>query len=511
MMRHLKKTNHKWETVFKDDERFVREWLLKEGQIPKIGIFVVTYNAVNTLAQTLKRIPSIIFDIVEEIFVFDDASTDDTYLLAEGFKQVYGIDKMTVRMHAQNLGYGGNQKIGYLYAIEKNLDYVILLHGDGQYVPEALPSLIRPILEKKAEVVFGSRMLIRREARKGGMPLYKFIGNKVLSAYQNFMLGSSLSEFHSGYRLYSVELLKKIPFTLNSNDFHFDTEIVAQIHELGKRIYEIPIPTYYGDEISYVGAVKYAWNVFITMIQYKLHQWGVKVDIKFKISDSNSVYTLKDHPLSSHMQIIDLVPYGKKVLDIGCGRGFLLPFLLKKGCEVFGIDISASRIVSEGFAAYHQLDLEKKQRIPYQDESFDVIILADFIEHIKNLDSIFSELKRLLKSDGIIIVSTGNIALWFYRILLLFGVFPYGKRGILDETHVHLYTLSTLFQLMHQAGFKILKCKATPLPFELVLNNRFGRSLTYLYYGLARTWKRLFAYQFILLCEKDDFIRTAKN
>jgi glycosyltransferase involved in cell wall biosynthesis/ubiquinone/menaquinone biosynthesis C-methylase UbiE len=493
----------KWEAIFKEDERFTREWAQKSNPIPKIGIFVVTYNAVNTLVQTLKRIPPIILDIVEEIFVFDDASRDDTYLLAEGFKKVYGIDKMTVKLHSRNLGYGGNQKAGYLYAIEKGLDYVILLHGDGQYAPEALPSLMRPILERQTEVVFGSRMLIPGEARKGGMPLYKFIGNKILSAYQNFMLGSNLSEFHSGYRLYSVKLLKRIPFTLDSNDFHFDTEIITQIHEMGVRIQEVPIPTYYGDEISNVRAIKYGWDILRTMVDYKLHQWGLKEDIRFKIVDVAPAYQLKDHPLSSHMQIAGLVPPDRKVLDIGCGKGVLLPFLLKKGCKVSGIDVLASKNIDKRFSAYRQFNLEQKPHIPYPAGSFDLIILADFIEHIRNPEAILNEARRVLKSDGIVIVSSGNIALWLYRILLLFGNFPYGRRGVLDETHVHLYTLPNICQLMRRNGFRILKRKGTPIPFELAFNNRFGRLLTYFYYVFARFWKRLFAYQFILVCEKE--------
>jgi methionine biosynthesis protein MetW len=499
---HAKAMNSTWEVVFKEDEMFLRDWVSKGQPIPKIGIFVVTYNAVSTLVKTLKRIPSIILDIIEEVFVFDDASSDDTYLLAEGFKKVYGLDKMTVRLHSCNLGYGGNQKTGYRYAIDRGLDYVVLLHGDGQYAPEALPSLIRPILEQKAKVVFGSRMLIGRGARQGGMPLYKFIGNKVLSAYQNFMLDSSLSEFHSGYRLYSVELLKKIPITLDSNDFHFDTEIIAQIHEVGELIREIPIPTYYGDEISHVNAIKYAWNIFRTMIDYKLHQWGLKEDIRFKIANALPEYKLKTHPLSSHMQIVNLVPYESKVLDVGCGRGLLLPFLLRKKCEVVGIDFLAPRSVDQGFSTYHQLNIEEKPHIPYPDNSFDVIILADFIEHIRNTDALLNEVRRTLKPEGRVIISSGNIALWLYRILLLFGSFPYTRKGILDETHVHLYTLYNLCQLMRRAGFKIIRKKATPIPFELALNNRIGQILTYLYYGLAKFWKRLFAYQFILVCKK---------
>jgi glycosyltransferase involved in cell wall biosynthesis/ubiquinone/menaquinone biosynthesis C-methylase UbiE len=503
--------NSSWEVIFKENERFVEKWIQEKRSIPKIGIFVVTYNAVNTLAQTLKRIPSTILDIVEEIFVFDDASRDDTYLLAEGFKKVYGIDKMTVRLHSRNLGYGGNQKAGYLYAIERGLDYIILLHGDGQYAPEALPSLIRPILEKKAEVIFGSRMLIQGGARQGRMPLYKFIGNKILSAYQNIMLGSNLSEFHSGYRLYGVKLLRKIPFTLNSNDFHFDTEIIAQIHELGEQIREVPIPTYYGDEISYVSAIKYAWNVFRTMIDYKFHQWGLKEDSRFKIADTTPVYQLKSHPLSSHMQIVSLVPYERRVLDVKCGKDLLLPLLLRKKCEVVGIDILNPESVGKEFSAYHRLDLGQKPHIPYSDESFDVIILADIIEHIRNIDPLLNEIRRVLKPDGTAIISSGNIALWLYRIFLLFGSFPYARKGILDETHLHLYTLATLCQLTRRAGFKIIKKKATPIPFELIFKNRFGYLFTYFYYGVARLWKRLFAYQFILLCEKERLLDEVKE
>jgi methionine biosynthesis protein MetW len=507
MMKFLNRDMHySWDAHFKEDEKFLRDWVQKGNDIPKIGVFVVTYNAVNTLAQTLKRIPSIIFDIVEEIFVFDDASKDDTRLLAEGFKKVYNINKMIVRVHPRNLGYGGNQKAGYAYAIERELDYVVLLHGDGQYAPEALPSLIRPILERQTNVIFGSRMLISGEARQGGMPLYKFIGNKILSTYQNLMLGSTLSEFHSGYRLYNVELLKKIPFKLASDDFHFDTEIILQVHEWGEQIQEVPIPTYYGNEISYVSAVKYAWNIFKTMVDYKLHQWGLKEDIRFKIINANPVYQLKNHPLSSHMQIVSLVPYERSVLDIGCGKGLLLPFLLRKRCEVVGIDVLTPESVDKGFFAYHQLDLEQKPRIPYPDESFDVIILADFIEHIKNQDAILNEVRRTLKSEGRVIISTGNIALWLYRILLLFGNFPYGRQGILDETHVHLYTLSTFCQLMRRAGFKILKKKVTSIPFELIIKNKLGEIMNYAYYILAKLWKRFFAYQFILVCRKEELI-----
>jgi hypothetical protein len=137
--------------------------------------------------------------------------------------------------------------------------------------------------------------------------------------------------------------------------------------------------------------------------------------------------------------------------------------------------------------------------------------MADFIEHIKRPEQILNEIRRVLKSEGRVIISSGNIALWLYRIFLLLGCFPYAKKGILDETHVHLYTLSTLSQRIRKAGFKILKRRSTPIPFELILDNRLGKFVTYLYYGLVLVWKRLFAYQFLLICGKESITERERE
>src|SRR5205814_3453044 len=133
---------------------------------------------------------------------------------------------ITVLRNEYNQGYGGNQKVGYAYAIAEGFDFVAMVHGDGQYAPEELPNLLAPLRAGDADAVFGSRMMHRLGALKGGMPLYKFIGNRILSTAQNALLQTRLSEFHSGYRIYSVRTLAGIPFDLNSNDFHFDTEII---------------------------------------------------------------------------------------------------------------------------------------------------------------------------------------------------------------------------------------------------------------------------------------------
>ena len=235
---------------------------------PRIGIFIIAYNAVNHLIKTISRIPAEVYDQVEEIFVIDDCSKDNTYYAALGYKHEFGIDKLTIHRNETNQGYGGNQKVGYRYAIDRGLDIVALVHGDGQYAPEALPILLEPLVKGEADMVFGSRMSKRGDALKGGMPYYKFLGNRILTYCQNKMSGLDLSEYHSGYRLYSTAALKKVPFEAFTNTWHFDTQIILSFAERGFKIAERPIPTYYGDEICHVNGIPYAVHCLTTSYQF---------------------------------------------------------------------------------------------------------------------------------------------------------------------------------------------------------------------------------------------------
>src|SRR5438128_12233751 len=240
----------------------------------RIGILVVAYNAASTLAKVLDRIPRDFVPHIERVLVADDASQDSTYLVGVGYQQTTSDLPLTVIRHPENLGYGGNQKAGYRWAIEHDLDIVVLLHGDGQYAPENLPQIVDPLELDKCDAVFGSRMMEPGAARRGGMPLYKFVGNKVLTRLENAMVGTDLSEWHSGYRAYSVAALREIPFEGNSDDFDFDTQIIVQLHEAGKRIEEVPIPTFYGDEISRVNGLRYARDISLHTVRYRAHKMG---------------------------------------------------------------------------------------------------------------------------------------------------------------------------------------------------------------------------------------------
>ncbi|HRV70232.1 MAG TPA: glycosyltransferase family 2 protein, partial [Marmoricola sp.] len=237
---------------------------------PRIAVLVVAYNASTTLEETLERIPDGFRDRIAEIIVADDASDDDTFEKGAKWRDRNPHINTTVVRHVENRGYGGNQKAGYQVAIDKGFDVIVLLHADGQYAPECIEKLVEPILQGHADAVFGSRMMEPGAARRGGMPLYKYVGNKILTKVENTVLGSSLSEFHSGYRAYSVAALKAIPFTANSDGFDFDTQIIVQLLDADKRILEVPIPTFYGDEICYVNGLPYARDVVKAVVSYRM-------------------------------------------------------------------------------------------------------------------------------------------------------------------------------------------------------------------------------------------------
>lgn len=245
----------------------------------RIAICIMCYDAANTFHKTLDSIPKEAEKLVEEIFLIDDASNDNTYYAAVGYKNVKKMKKLNIIKNGKNLGLGGNQKKAYNYAIKKGYDILALLHGDNQYDPKCLPYLLKPLIEDKTDIVFGSRMM--GHPLRGGMPLYKFLGNKFLTYMQNKALNMNLSEFHTGYRLFNCHSLRKVPFERCSNDFNFDSEIIIQFRKAGLKITELPIPTYYGDEKSHIKVINYGLKVLRELIRYRLHKAGIARVKKF--------------------------------------------------------------------------------------------------------------------------------------------------------------------------------------------------------------------------------------
>lgn len=246
----------------------------------KIAIFIPAYNAAYTLPVVLDRIPADVKAKVKQIFVIDNASPDNTYLIGIGYREAKGLDKLEVFRNDTNRGYGGSQKRAYRYAIDNGFDIVVMLHGDAQYAPEKISTLLEPLEKDEADMVFGSR--IAGLPLAGGMPLYKFLGNKFLTWVENKVLGMDLTEFHSGFRVFRCDALAKVPFEACADDYHFDTDILIQFKIRGLRIKERPIPTYYGTEKCHVRVVSYGLHVLKSVFDYWLWEKGLRKVEKFE-------------------------------------------------------------------------------------------------------------------------------------------------------------------------------------------------------------------------------------
>ena len=226
-------------------------------------------NAARTLERTVALIPR---GCVDEVLLVDDSSTDGTVEIARRLSDV------SVVWHPHNAGYGANQKTCYLHALNAGADVVVMLHPDGQYEPALIPKLIRPIMEGEADLVLGSRLAEPGAAIAGGMPRWKWVANRALTAVENGVLGTRLSELHTGYRAYSRELLLTIPFLRNAQDFSFDSEVLIQAVHFGFRVAEVPTRTIYDDDASSVGlrdGIVYGAKTLGATAVFALHRAGI--------------------------------------------------------------------------------------------------------------------------------------------------------------------------------------------------------------------------------------------
>jgi len=377
----------------------------------------------------------------------------------------------------------------------------VLLHGDGQYAPECIPSMLAPLVDGSADAVFGSRMMTPGAARRGRMPLYKLVGNQILTLVQNRLLGTHLSEFHSGFRAYRVSALAAIPFQYNANVFHFDTEIIIQLVLAGFRIVEVPIPTYYGDEICRVNGMRYAFDVVHATLGSRLHGINLLYDRKYDVSaSSNRQYGLKLGFRSSHTAAIDAVPAGSRVLDVGCGPGLVAAELVKKQCVVDGAD-QYPPIDAQIFHAFHVW--REPEPLDVDIHAYDCVLLLDIIEHLTRPEAFLDRLRDAARSLGDrprVVITTGNVAFLIVRLQALLGRFNYGKRGILDMTHTRLYTFKTLRRLLEQCGFRVTHAEGIPAPFPLALGDTtLARLATRVNDLLIRISRGLFSYQVFMI------------
>lgn len=238
----------------------------------KVIVVMPAYNAEKTLEKTYNDIPK---DVADEVIVVDDDSHDKTVEIAKKLK-------LPIFVHDKNLGYGGNQKTCYKQALERGADIIVMIHPDYQYDATLTGYLIQPIMEGRVDIMLGSRIRSRKEALAGGMPLYKYVSNRLLTFIENLFLGLNLSEYHTGFRAYKTKVLENVPFELFSDDFVFDQEILISAHKSGFRMGEIAVPVRYFPEASSINVYRsfnYGLMILITLIRYILDNFGIKQKI----------------------------------------------------------------------------------------------------------------------------------------------------------------------------------------------------------------------------------------
>jgi 2-polyprenyl-3-methyl-5-hydroxy-6-metoxy-1,4-benzoquinol methylase len=482
-----------------------REQGIRVARELRVAIFVVAYNAEAHIRETLRRIPEDLLPHLASIYVIDDKSVDRTTEVASRLKaELPMLDVFTTPL---NQGYGGNQKLGFTYAIAQGFDVVVLLHGDGQYAPEMLPGILAPFSDDATAAVFGSRMMTRGGARRGGMPRYKYLGNRILTAIENRLLGASLTEFHSGYRAYRVSALARLPFRYNTNDFHFDTEIIIQLLARQMRIVEVPIPTYYGDEICHVEGVPYAVHCVMTVLRARANRLYLVHHPKFDVYDGGE-YVFKTAPSSVHQHVLARDwPRGTNVVELGAGHGQVGLALHHRGLGVAAVDLTPPEDIEFPFP-YIDADLDQPFAGHVEQEMggrADVVLALDVIEHLRSPEASLQEVRRLMKPGAKLVASTGNVGYFLVRTMLALGFFNYGKKGILDLTHTRLFTARSFCRTLEGEGFRVVSVRGFGPPIrDMIGSGPFLRFLDSVAAFLARVWPSLFGYQLLVEAERLD-------
>jgi 2-polyprenyl-3-methyl-5-hydroxy-6-metoxy-1,4-benzoquinol methylase len=353
--------------------------------------------------------------------------------------------------------------------------------------------------DNNADIVLGSRLKNKSSAFRGRMPWYKYFGNIILTWTQNHIAKSKISDYHTGYRAYSTHFLKSIPFELNSDDYHFDTEIILQALHVNANICEFPIPTFYGEDIFRVPLFKYLIDVLATTIFYRMQRFGLKVSLKYPRSAEQIYVDKQNHPISTHAFALNYLKekYSSapaKVLDVGCGPGHLAKQLPPQ-IQYTGID--RVKPLHSSFHSFIMMDLERdKWEIDISE--YDCVLIMDVIEHLFDPEGFLLQLRNQMKRDNTstILISTANVGFFLIRLNLFFGRFNYADRGILDITHKRLFTKASFRNLLKETGYEIVTLKGVGIPFRVFGDSWLFRLFDKISALLARLYPSLFAFQF---------------
>jgi len=437
-----------------------------------------------------------------EIVVLDDTPGGGAVGAAEQAAKTLALPNLRAYRTPSRRGSGGCQKIAFTYAIEQGWDYVVVLPGDSNCPAELLSDLAAGLAQTGADVVLGSRMLRPADALKSGMRWHRWLGNRLVTRLQNLMLGVKLSEYHTRYRVYRVEPLRHMPFHHASDDGHFDTQMLIYFVSAGLVIAEVSLSCPPKTAVRPAG-LRYAWNCLKAAAKYRLFTMGLLYNrlLDFHLFETEN-YFFKKARNSLHQYV---VRWGyrpdERVLDLGAAGGYISAEIARRVREVVAVDARPPR--RAGAATCLALDLNGEFDKVLGRSRFDTVLALDVIEHLDQPELAAQRIARVLKPGGRVLASTANIAYLPMRLMLLCGVFNYGKRGILDATHKRLFTIWTFKDLFKTYGFRIEKVRGFGPPIRDLISSRGAFALLDSLLGwLARWLPRLFAYNFLLVARR---------
>ena len=468
---------------------------------PRIALFVFEARDPAQVRAVLEAVPAQLFSRLCEVVVMEarPGSGPPPPRLPQALDAKCDL---FVHRTPRALGYGAVRKAALEYALRRGFDEALFLRADV-HPPERLADLLGVSSDAGRELVLGARAIDRRHPPPGAGGLLRSMAHRLTTGFQNRLLGLHLHDYHSSLRRIPVDAMRRIPFQLDSDDRAFDMQLVIQCRALGLPIREVEVPPQWREYASQRAGLEGILRGVVTALDYRGHQLHLSRRGRYLV-DHGVHYTLKQSRSGSHMQIVERIAPGSRVLDLGCSQGLLARPLREKRVRVTGVDAGPGENLADELDDYFQRDLEEPLELP-TGRVYDYVVSSDVIEHLRKRVELLRSARRFLKPGGRLIVSTPNIAIWFYRLSLLLGRFEYGPRGILDETHVHLFTRATFRREVERAGFTIIHEMQTALPFEVVFEStgrsRLVRGLAAAYHALARAWPALFAYQFILEAE----------
>ena len=463
----------------------------------RVGLFLFDCADAATVARTLASIPESVQGRLVEVVVMDDRVGADA-LPALADADVASKLDVVVHRNPREHGFGGARKAAFEYARLKRFDGIVCMRAGVGHPPAALTDLLGALAESPDALVLASR-----GGPRARTPGWRWLAHALWAVVLNRILGVRLADYGTSFRAIPAAVLARIPYHADADDRVFDVHTLIQWRALDAPVREVRVAPAWVESQDAGEGLRFALRALATALGYRLHQLHVIRRGRYFV-DEGVHYTLKLSSTGSHMQIVNAIPEGSRVLDLGCSQGLLAGPLREKGVAVVGVDVREPSEVAEELEAYYQRDLEEPLDLP-TGRVFDYVVVSDVIEHLRNRTELLRGARRYLREGGRLIISTPNVALWFYRLSLLIGRFEYGPRGVLDETHVHLFTRASFRRQVEKAGFHVLEQRVTALPFEVVFEStgrsRLVRSASRFYHGLARLWPGLFAYQNILEAE----------